>query len=165
MNIKKIISIILLLIWMSIIFSFSNQQGESSGSISKKVSEVIVNITDIQNQYTDIEKEALTKQIEPLIRKLAHYIFYAVGGIVIINCVHQFCKKERLLIGTSTVIGVAYAISDELHQLMIAGRDGNIKDVLIDSLGIVTGIVFFLLVKEVYQKFTSKKENKRGKIN
>lgn len=152
MNIKRILSVICVLLWMSIIFSFSNQQGESSGNTSKRISEVIVNIIDIQNKYTDIEKEALTKQIEPLIRKLAHYTFYAVGGILIANCVYQFCKKENILIGTSTAIGVIYAISDELHQLMIAGRNGNIKDVLIDSLGIVTGIMFFLLVMGMYQK-------------
>lgn len=162
MNIKRILSVICVLLWMSIIFSFSNEQGESSGSTSKRVSEIIINMIDIQNKYTDIQKEELTKQIEPTIRKLAHYTIYTVGGIVIANCVNQFCKKEKLLIGTSTAIGVAYAISDELHQLMIAGRSGNIKDVLIDSLGIVTGIVVFLLVKGIYQKLTSRKENKGG---
>lgn len=162
MNIKRILSVICVLLWMSIIFSFSNQQGESSGSISKKVSEVIVNIIDIQNKYTDIEKEALIKQIEPLIRKLAHYTFYTVGGILIANCVYQFCKKENILIGTSTAIGVVYAISDELHQLMIAGRNGNIKDVLIDSLGIVTGIMFFLLVMGMYQKILVERKIKGG---
>lgn len=163
MNIKRILSVICVLIWMSVIFSFSNEQGEGSSNTSKRVSEVIVNIIDIQNKYTDIQKEELIKQIEPLIRKLAHYTFYALGGVLIANCVYQFCKKENILIGTSTAIGVTYAISDELHQLMIAGRNGNIKDVIIDSLGIVTGIVFFLLVREVYKKLTSKKiENKGG---
>lgn len=162
MNIKRILSVICVLLWMSIIFSFSNQQGESSGNTSKRISEVIVNIIDIQNKYTDIEKEALTKQIEPLIRKLAHYTFYAVGGILIANCVYQFCKKENILIGTSTAIGVIYAISDELHQLMIAGRNGNIKDVLIDSLGIVTGIMFFLLVMGMYQKILVERKIKGG---
>lgn len=162
MNIKRILSVICVLLWMSIIFSFSNQQGESSGNTSKRISEVIVNIIDIQNKYTDIEKEALTKQIEPLIRKLAHYTFYAVGGVLIANCVYQFCKKENILIGTSTAIGVIYAISDELHQLMIAGRNGNIKDVLIDSLGIATGIVFFLLVRGMYKKILVKRKIKGG---
>ena len=59
----------------------------------------------------------------------------------------------------STSIGVLYAISDELHQLMIAGRSGNIKDVIIDSLGILTGIMFFLLVSEIYKKIASKMKN------
>lgn len=162
MNIKRILSVICVLLWMSIIFSFSNEQGESSGNTSRKVSEVIVNIIDIQNKYTQIEKETLIKQIEPLIRKLAHYTIYTVGGILITNCIYQFCKKENVLIGTSIAIGVTYAISDELHQLMIAGRNGNIKDVLIDSLGIATGIVFFLLVRQIYQKILVERKIKGG---
>ncbi len=162
MNIKRILSVICVLLWMSIIFSFSNEQGESSGNTSRKVSEVIVNIIDIQSKYTQIEKETLIKQIEPLIRKLAHYTIYTVGGILITNCIYQFCKKENVLIGTSIAIGVTYAISDELHQLMIAGRNGNIKDVLIDSLGIATGIVFFLLVRQIYQKILVERKIKGG---
>lgn len=160
MNIKKIISIIAVLIWMGIVFSFSNQQGENSSSTSKKVSQIIVNIINIQGNYTEPEKEEMVKQIEPVIRKLAHYTIYAIGGIVIANCVYQFCSKEKLLIGTSTIIGIVYAISDELHQLMVAGRSGNIKDVIIDSLGVITGIVFFLLTREIYKKIiqTEKKE-------
>lgn len=160
MNIKKIISIMVVLIWMGIVFSFSNQQGESSSSTSRKVSQIIVNIINIQGNYTELEKEEMVKQIEPIIRKLAHYTIYAIGGIVIANCVYQFCSKEKMLIGTSTVIGVMYAITDELHQLMVAGRSGNIKDVIIDSLGVITGIVFFLLTREIYKKIiqTEKKE-------
>lgn len=163
MNIKRIISVIFVFIWMSTVFSFSNEQGESSSNTSKKVSRMIVNIIDIQVNYTETKKEELIEQIEPVIRKLAHYTIYAIGGIIIANCVNQFCKKEKLLIGTSIIIGVLYAATDELHQLMVAGRSGNIKDVLIDSLGVITGIMFFLLVKGVCKKIASKKiENKGG---
>jgi VanZ family protein len=33
------------------------------------------------------------------------------------------------------VITIAFAISDEYHQTFVPGRDGNIRDVLIDSAG------------------------------
>ncbi|MBO5478787.1 MAG: VanZ family protein [Clostridia bacterium] len=162
MKVKKVVSIILVIVWMSIVFSFSNQQGESSGNTSRKVSEIIVNIIDFQNKYTDEQKEGLVKTIEPVIRKLAHYTIYAIGGIIIANCVYQFYNKEKTLIGISTIIGVLYAVSDELHQLMVDGRSGNIKDVIIDSLGIITGIIFFLLVKEIISKVVNKKNTIRG---
>ncbi len=35
-----------------------------------------------------------------------------------------------------------YAVSDEVHQMSVQGRSGNIRDVLFDSLGIAA---FFLL--------------------
>lgn len=158
MNLKKIISIILVVVWMSAIFGFSNQQGEGSGNTSRKVCEVIINILDINNQYTEIEKEEIIKIIEPFIRKVAHYSIYLLGGILITNSVYQFCNKEPKLILISTIIGVLYAISDEVHQLAVAGRSGRIIDVIIDSLGILTGVVVFLLLLQICKKLQMKKK-------
>ena len=149
MNIKKAVCIILVIIWMSAIFSFSSQQGTGSSSTSKKVSKIIVNIIDIKKQYSNAKKEEIVEVIEPIIRKLAHYTFYAIGGLLITNCVYQFCDKEKHIISISTIVGIAYAASDEMHQLMVPGRSGNIKDVIIDSIGILTGIALFLLAKEI----------------
>lgn len=149
MKMKKAISIILVIIWMGAMFWFSNQQGTGSSSTSKKVSEIIVNIIDIKQQYSDAEKEEIIKVVEPVIRKLAHYTFYALGGILIANCVYQFCNKEKCVITISAIIGIAYAASDEIHQFMVPGRSGNVKDVIIDSIGILTGIALFLLLKEI----------------
>lgn len=133
-------------------FGFQNQQGTGSSSTSKKVSEIIVNMIDIKQQYSDAKKEEIIKAVEPVIRKLAHYTFYAIGGILIINCVYQFCNKEKYLILISTIVGITYATSDEIHQLMVPGRSGNIKDVMIDSIGILTGIALFLLIKEITRR-------------
>ena len=162
MKIKKAVGIILVIIWMSVMFWFSNQQGIGSSSTSKKVSEIIVNIIDINKQYSDTQKEEIIEVIEPIIRKLAHYTFYAIGGILIANCVYQFCSEEKRVIAISAIIGIAYAASDEIHQLMVPGRSGNIKDIMIDSIGVLTGIALFLLVKEIIKimlaKFKKAKE-------
>lgn len=121
-NIKRVMSIILVMIWMIIIFLFSNQQGEGSGSTSKNVSRIIANIIDIQKEYTEEQKEELIQTIEPYIRKLAHFSIYTLGGILIINATKQFELINRKQILTSVSIGMLYAITDELHQLWIAGR-------------------------------------------
>ncbi len=160
MNLKKIISIMVVLMWMSVVFYFSNQQGEGSGNTSRTVSKIIVNIIDIQKQYTSQQTEELIQIVEPIIRKIAHYTIYAIGGLAIANCVYQFFNKENIMIGISMTIGVLYAISDEIHQFIIPGRSGNIKDVVIDSLGIVTGIIVFLLTKEIYKKIKCKEGNR-----
>lgn len=52
----------------------------------------------------------------------------------------------------SLIIGVTYAASDEMHQLFVPGRSGKLADILIDSLGIITGIIFFLLIIKVLEK-------------
>ena len=53
----------------------------------------------------------------------------------------------------SLVFSVVYASSDEFHQTFVAGRDGNIIDVLIDSSGALVGIMiasimYFLIMKK-----------------
>lgn len=148
-KLKKAISIITVIIWMISIFSFSNQQGESSSSTSKKVSKIIVNIIDIKHEYNEEKKQQIISNIEPYIRKLAHFSLYAIGGVLLMNVVRLFLLKENMQILTSSSIGILYAAIDEIHQLVIPGRSGKITDVLIDSLGILTGIMVFMLCDKV----------------
>ena len=59
-------------------------------------------------------------------------------------------KKTVIL---SFLFSVLYASSDEFHQTFVAGRDGNIVDVVIDSSGALVGIllssiVYFLIIKK-----------------
>lgn len=156
MNIKKVISIILVCIWMITIFWFSNQQGEGSSSMSKQVSKVIVNLIDLGQQYAEEQKENMAIKIEPYIRKLAHFSIYALGGILLVNATRELTKKEKVQIGMSAIIGILYAVSDELHQLLISGRSGNITDVFIDTLGLLTGITVFLLINKICTKIFDK---------
>jgi VanZ family protein len=48
-------------------------------------------------------------------------------------------------------------VSDELHQLAVAGRSGEVRDVLIDFCGALLGIAFFTLLTKVLKfKFIKK---------
>lgn len=116
---KKVISIILVLIWMVSLFSFSNQQGETSSSTSKKVSKIIVKIIDFKHEYNEETRRQIVSNIEPYIRKLAHFSLYALGGILLMNAVRLFLLRENMQILTSSGIGILYAIIDEMHQLLI----------------------------------------------
>lgn len=161
MNIRKVLSTALVIIWMLTIFYFSHQQGTGSSSTSKNVSMIIVNILDIKNEMTEEQKEEIVETIEPVIRKLAHYTLYMLGGILIINSVNAYIKediKEDIkTIRYSSLIGVIYAVSDELHQLFVNGRSGKIIDVVIDSIGIFTGIAMYLLMKKIIMNIVKEK--------
>jgi len=149
MNIKKILSIVLLILWMFTIFSFSNQQGTGSSSLSKNVASFIIDIFDIKNELSQQEKENVIEKIEPIIRKLAHYAIYIIGGMLIINCayVYGICNKNAVIY--SAIFGIVYAAIDEMHQLFVNGRSGKIQDVIIDSIGILTGITVYIFFRKV----------------
>ena len=67
-----------------------------------------------------------------VLRKLAHVAEYTVLGALLARA---FGRS-----GVALALGVAYAVSDELHQHFVPGRRGAPLDVLIDSVGVALGI-------------------------
>lgn len=57
--------------------------------------------------------------------------------------------KRKNQIYISTMLGILYAISDEIHQSFTPGRGPKITDVFIDSLGVFFGIIVILLIVEI----------------
>lgn len=144
-NYKKIFKIILILIWMVTIFTFSNENGEKSGNTSKKVTIAIVEtVTD-----TEVgEDEPIIEKTDKIIRKLAHYTIYTIGGILLINYFYTIDKGTKEKILYSIVFGVGYAITDEIHQFFVSERSARIFDVGIDTLGVITGILIYLVIRK-----------------
>ena len=50
-------------------------------------------------------------------------------------------------------IGVLYAISDEIHQGFIPGRTPQITDVMIDTMGVVLGMLCVLILFKIHKKY------------
>jgi hypothetical protein len=70
---------------------------------------------------------------DTLLRKSAHFAEYAVLGFLLLRAV-------RLRVAALTA-GVAYAISDEIHQYFVPGRYASAWDVLLDSGGVLLGVL------------------------
>ena len=50
------------------------------------------------------------------------------------------------------VLSVIYAVTDEIHQIFVPGREGKISDVVIDSSGSFFGIGLFVLLRGFFTK-------------
>jgi len=70
-----------------------------------------------------------------VLRKLAHLAEYAILGMLAYRAV----RREPLAIALAS----AYAATDELHQAFVSGRHGSPLDWLIDTGGVVAGVVLF----------------------
>ena len=155
-NIERIILLILLLGTMTIIFGFSSQDGKESGNISKKITEQIVKrIPQIQEKEQE-EKEIIINRIEKVIRKIAHFSIYTVVGILVMALISTYQIKEKNRIIISTIIGIIYACSDEIHQSLVPGRSPMITDVMIDTMGVILGILLITTIKLIIQKYQEK---------
>lgn len=72
-----------------------------------------------------------------VLRKIAHVTEYFILTLFLHNAFkNTFTLNAASLFVYSSCIAVFYAISDETHQLFVAGRNGSPKDVLIDAVGI-----------------------------
>ena len=144
--ITRIVLIILIILWAILVFGMSNQQGEASSGLSRKITALF------------FKTEEQIGLVEPYVRKVAHFSEYAIGGILFLNLflTYEWSDKRRII--TSVLLGIWYAIFDEIHQLFVPERSGNIIDVFIDSLGICFGVCFMMLIYKIFKKHQKKKE-------
>lgn len=148
-NVLRGILIVLLLCTFYIIFGFSSQDGEKSGEISKRITDFILEKSSKYNSLEISDKEQVNKRTERVIRKIAHFSIYTLVGFLLMALFSTYENiKRKNQICISTILGILYAISDEIHQSFTPGRGPKITDVFIDSLGVFFGITVILLIVE-----------------
>lgn len=145
-----------------IIFNFSSQNSDKSTGTSNFVINAIININPFTNNLEVAQKEAIKEKMKMPIRKLAHFSIYTILGITTMCHMSTYAISKYKRIGSSLSIGVLYAISDEIHQLFVSGRSGQMTDVLIDSTGVLFGIGIVLVVRNIIMK--NKKIKKEASI-
>ena len=155
---KKIIICILLwalvLGWVALIFSMSAEPAIESTETSGNTLRAILNVIYPGFKNLDETKQQdIIEQNQYFIRKTAHFSSYAFLGILISAAMAQHIAKFSLI---SYGIGTAYAISDEIHQLFVPGRSGQVTDVLLDSAGVALGcMLIYVIIKTVKRKCKS----------
>ena len=83
-----------------------------------------------------------------LLRKLAHFTEFTVLGMLLCWRFGMQGKNWK----AALCAGIAAACIDETIQMFVPGRGPGIRDVCIDSLGVVTGIVLLLLGHTYFKK-------------
>ena len=150
----KVVKICFLVLWMALIFSFSNQKDVDSSKVSDGfIDRTVVKIYKIFNENITKEKEneIIEKYTYP-IRKLAHYTLYFILGILSFLVVKDYSINKKLII-YSLLICFLYACSDEFHQLFIIGRSARVLDVMIDTFGSSCSIsIFYIFNKKISKK-------------
>lgn len=136
---KRVVGYISVGLWMVVIFLFSNQDS----TISKRQSGTIVDF--IESLGSSLGEDVLTF----LTRKAAHILVYLVLGVLVYNLVRTYGLSRRRTMLISICVALGYAAFDEIHQLFIPGRSGELRDVLIDTTAASIGVVGYALIDRV----------------
>lgn len=179
LNITRIVLITIIAFISITIFTFSNQDAEESSSISGEVARILIEMQPKYKNITEEEKQELISEYQKPVRKLAHFSIYTLLGMSIagLTCTYNLTNNSKISkskgdlskaniskdsnsksISTRAAItlisGLLYAISDEVHQTFIAGRSGQVSDVLLDWSGIILGTI---IVLGIYSLITNHK--------
>lgn len=142
---KKVILILLVILWMGVIFFFSSCNGldskkQSIGFLDTTIG-IIINIFD--HDITEENKLIIIEKLDYPIRKAAHMTEYFILSILLSLLLSNYNINIMKIIIIAFIISFIYACSDEMHQLFVSERSGQIKDVLIDSIGSSIGLILY----------------------
>lgn len=148
---NKWLALLLTVAWMGLIFYLSHQPASVSSEVSGTFVDVIIAFMTVLPLRIDADL------IHVLVRKSAHFFAYFILGWLVFHTVHLYKLRLLQAVSLAFLMTVLYAISDEVHQLFIPGRSGELGDVLIDSAGSLTGIFTYLLVRALVNRLPSKR--------
>lgn len=151
-NPKRILLWLAVLVWMGIIFFFSSQTAlESSGQSGILIRTILSWFDSSFETLTAAGQELRIEALQHVVRKLAHMSIYAVLGMLCMGALYTHRLKKWHRPCFAVAISVLYAMSDEWHQTMVAGRSGELRDVCIDSGGALLGVLFIFAIYTLMQ--------------
>ena len=156
---------------MYVIYGFSAQDGITSGNLSYKVSEIIV---ETANESFDLhwsaqEEAQYIQRINYPVRKLAHMTEYFLLAVSVSFPLYVYGVRGIWLLLLAGGFCVGFAALDEYHQSFVAGRGPSKRDVAIDSIGIFAGIIVTRIIgwmgrKTIFRPLCTKKKRRRRTV-
>lgn len=141
---------------MSGVFFLSHQDAPESKKTSSEFIISIVNFLDFDNSLNETELMNIAENMTFIVRKGAHFCAYAVFGALLYLLFGAYEVKKIQQIIFSVGVSFLYACSDEYHQTFIKGRSGEVRDIVIDTLGALLGVLAIKLITIVIKKIKKK---------
>ena len=144
---KGILRFLPAVFWMCLIFWLSDRPADVSTVQSRSIT---LRIIKMAGEWTDSEEARqgdLILLIEPYVREIAHFAEYAILFILVFFAAGSFAGGYVKTSMISLFICFVYAISDELHQFFVQGRSCEVKDIIFDTVGALTAMLFIMVIK------------------
>lgn len=136
---KRCILYILLGLIVFFIWDNSMQNGGSSDGFSIFFAEAFAPIVNKLGFHGNLWT------LNRIVRKLAHLTEFTILGSVLYTILRRYITYGTVI--KTIALGILIASLDEFIQLFSPGRSSQLSDILIDTIGVILGI---LLVKLVY---------------
>ena len=153
---------ILTIIIMIVIFLLSSKPGTESREDSNFFSlRLVSKVTKDYDDLAEWQQFRAEENLDELIRKLAHVAEFAGLAFFIRLTLESWfgpsrkTPKSKKLTLQALLGGFIYACSDEIHQIFVPGRSASLRDILIDTSGVILGVLFAVLILYlIYRKLS-----------
>ena len=144
----KPLSFVPAIIMMCLIFSFSGQDADTSSELSFQVGIKVFSVANetFNKGWSSKKIEQLSEASQYYIRKTAHFTEYLILAITVAFPLYVFGIRGPWLVILAGSFCIAFAGLDEYHQSFVAGRSPQKKDVLIDSCGVIIGVIMTRII-------------------
>nr|WP_026663360.1 VanZ family protein [Butyrivibrio proteoclasticus] len=144
----KPLSFVPAIIMMCLIFSFSGQDADTSSELSFQVGIKVFSVANetFDKGWSSQKIEQLSEASQYYIRKTAHFTEYLILAITVAFPLYVFGIRGLWLVILAGSFCIAFAGLDEYHQSFVAGRSPQKKDVLIDSCGVIIGVIMTRII-------------------
>lgn len=156
---------------MCLIYYLSAQDGVTSAGLSLKVSIKVVEIASkiFDCPLSSAEVMQYADLIHYLIRKFAHMGLYFLLAVSVSFPLYVYGLRGIPLMIVAGGFCVAFACGDEYHQSLVAGRGPSKKDVMIDSIGVLAGIIVVRIVgfigrKTIFRPLSKSHKKKKASV-
>lgn len=144
----------LIILLYSMVFRFSAMPADlstiQSMTATQRFIEIVENWLSIDLPFNN--SSAQLNELDGFVRKAAHFTEYALLGLLTYSI--AICWNYKKTKGTvySFLFVVTLAAADEIHQTFVPGRSGSLRDVLLDSTGIIAGILVLKILDGLYTR-------------
>ncbi len=144
----RVVCTIAFLLWLWLIFSMSNDNATDSAATSGGFTKTFLSVFyPVFKCFSAEHQQEILQASSHFVRKSAHFFLYFVlSGLSFGMLTAYTGKSRRFRAGIAVGFCALYAISDEIHQIFIPGRSGEVKDVLLDTFaaGVMAGLILLI---------------------
>lgn len=145
--------------WMILISWFSSQPLKES---TKQTYDFLVKINMAEERDLVLSSTEEIRDLKHLTRKAAHFgLYFCMGGLISMSLYGCLKWKGNKLILASWGAGSLLGVVDEIHQYFIPGRSMLVKDMIIDSAGVLCAVLILFVLISIYESIKGRRKQQQ----
>lgn len=135
--------------WLILIGWFSNQPLKET---TKQTYDLMVKLNMAEERDLILSSTEEIRNLKHFTRKAAHFgLYFCLGGLVGLTLYGCLKLEKNLWFLATWGAGSLWGVIDEIHQYFIPGRAMLVKDMLIDSAGVLMAVALLSVTISIYE--------------